>query len=53
MFYVQGKFNFFKSGKGGVFPPPLPPSPLATRLANGIFIKLINVFVFSVVYIFL
>ena len=24
MFYVQGKFNFFKSGRGGVLPPFLP-----------------------------
>ena len=24
MFYVQGKFNFFKSGRGGVLPPPPP-----------------------------
>ena len=35
MFYVQGKFNFFKSGRGGVL-PPLPPfhnlPVLATRL---------------------
>ena len=30
MFYVQGKFNFFKSGRGrGVVPPS---APLATRL---------------------
>ena len=24
MFYVQGKLNFFKSGKGEVLPLPLP-----------------------------
>ena len=25
MFYVQGKFNFFKSGRGGVLSPSLIP----------------------------
>ena len=36
MFYVQGKFNFFKSGRGGVLPPP---PLLATRLKIRIIVE--------------
>ena len=28
MFYVQSKLNYFKSGRGGVLPPPSPPPAL-------------------------